>query len=377
MKLNYEGPSLSDNDMLKLEAIVENGPVKKMIGYHNIDTSCEEDVPSGLLTIHDPESKVHVDNIPEKTFQYLVVCPIYPAVKGQVFTDADFQISDAKLNEAVPQYSSAPPSMYNRTGGICEKDAWNAELGEDGVAGIFKSVGRHAKYYVGVCAGVGLASQEFKESLKDGMTFEQLLDDPKFKYTRFLAQRNAQRLAYNVARACKVRIAHTRDATSKKESQPQIAVPDRGFQQAQSTITALKRGYDGTEAVGVFHDVRPVQEANDMCFVYAGPYDGIAMFNMNGNAVGHALPASTGRSTIDPATPYDMDRNKGVTWEEAPESLIAEGAHPDLHPDAFRPIDDTFLENMKKMGWKQQGTRNREYLVPVRIKISNPELKRV
>jgi hypothetical protein len=65
-------------------------------------------------------------------------------------------------------------------------------------------------------------------------------------------------------------------------------------------------------------------------------------------------------------------RSQGITWENK-ESLRQ---HPDLHPNAFRPIDDTFLQKMRELGWQQTGTNNREYFLPVAVKIANPEMRR-
>lgn len=377
----YQGPTLSESEMLKVEAMIsnyENKQIYQVIGYPNIDTTDEEDVPSGMLVIHPIDAPVHPDSIPEKSFSYLVLCPVKA---DKELRDDDFQINE-KLDEAVPQYSENPPSMYNRNEKNQDIAEWQAELGEDGFAGIFKKVkenGRSADYYVGVCAGASKACTEFKDYLNsldkdEPMTFQQLLDDPKFSYVKALAQRNAKRLAYNVARAFNVKIRHVRDISAV--GAPMRAEPAHGYQQAQSTIKVLDKGFKSREAVGVYHNVRPTQEANDMCFVYAGPYDGIAMFNMNGNARGHALPATTGRQQqqlMGEATKYPESRNKGVTWTK---TKLLSDQHSDLHPDAFRPINDTFLEHMKSMGWRQTGTNNREYLVPVALKISNPELLR-
>lgn len=370
----YQGPELNETEKLKIEALIANYDKKhlfKIQGYNNMDTTDEEDVPSGMLAIHPVNATVHPDSIPEKSFSFLVVCPINA---DRELKDDDFTIN-GKIDEAVEQYSSVPPSLYNKNEKNQDITEWKAELGEDGFAGIFKKVkenGRSADYYVAVCAGASKACTEFKDymnSLDDKMTFEQLLDDTKFSYIKSLAQRNAQRLAYNVARAFNVKIVHVRDISAV--GAPMRAVTRQGYQQAQSTIKALDKGFNGQDAIGVFHGVRPTAEANDMCFVYAGPYDGIAMFNMNGNARGHALPATTGRRSNTQKIEYSESRNKGVTWTKTDN-----GFHPDLHPEAFRPINNQFLEDMKSMGWKQTGTNNREYLVPVAIKISNPDLLR-
>ena len=377
---------LDDNAKLKIEAMLENYEGKnifKIYGYANADFKDEEDVPSGLLTIHPIEAVVHPDSIPEQAFKYLVVYPIMER-NGKGYTDADFPINE-KLDEAAVQYSDKPPSMTIKNRNNSDMDVWHAELNADGFAGIFKKIrenGRDADYFVVVQAGAPEACAEFKDYLnsQDGLTFEQLVDDPKFSYVQYVARRNAERIAYNVARAYSVPIAHTVDVSAYKKNessaQPMRAEPPKCHRQALSTIRVLPQGYKGKECVGIFHGVRPVAETNDICFVCASPYDGIAIFNMNGNGIGHGLPASTGRSSNESTRELSQkeinQRVRGITWEGKDQLKL----HPDLHPDAFKKVDSEFLQSMKELGWKQEGTDNREYLVPVALKLGNPELKR-
>jgi hypothetical protein len=274
--------------------------------------------------------------------------------------------------------------LNNRAANNTDMNSWNAELGDEGFAGIFKKVtenGRSADYFIAVQAGVSNASAELKDyiSKHEGMTFEQLVNDPAFGYIKHLAQRNAARLAYNVARTYQVPIHHTADISSYCEkdwhAQPMKSVAKNGYQQAQSTINVLPNGYEGKDTVAIYHNVRPVYEASQICFVTASPYDGIAVFHMKGNGVGIGLPATTGKSekysTLPPMDPKMAEqRAKGLIWE------TADKLHPDLHPEAFRRVDTEFLNQMKAMGWKQEGIDNREYLVPVAVKITHPDVRR-
>lgn len=283
------------------------------------------------------------------------------------------------------QYSSNPPSMHIKNKNNTDMDTWHAELNSDGFAGIFKKVrenGRDADYFVVVQAGAPVACAEFKDYLntQPEMTFAELVDDPKFSYVQYLARRNAERIAYNVARAYSVPIAHTVDVSSYKKNefsaQPMRAEPPKCHRQALSTIKVLPQGYKGKECVGIFHGVRPVSESNDISFVCESPYDGITQFNMNGNGIGYGLPSSTGRSQKTArSTLSEKDinrRTRGVTWEDKDTLSF----HPDLHPDAFNKVDSQFLQSMKELGWRQEGTDNREYLVPVVLKLGNPNKKR-
>lgn len=371
-----------DKDMLpKIEALLEQNDVLSIQGFHNQDATDEEEIPSGIVSIYSIDTPVNVDAIPDKIFTYFVLCPIKNSAQYQ-FTDSDFQVSD-KLHEAAPQYSNNPPSLHNRSPkNNFDINSWNAELGDEGFAGIFKKVkdnGRSVDYYIGVLATASNATQELKDyiaSSKEPMTYGQLLQDPKFGYVRHLAQRNAQRIAYNIAREYKIPITQLEDISSyNKVGKPSKAVGD---QQAQSTIKLMPQGYKGIEAVAVYHNVRPVEEANTICYVVSNPYDGIAVFNMKRNGLGIGLPATTGRKLHHSKVP-EMDqktlqqRSKGLLWES---TGSAASGHPDLHPETFRTVDSQFLESMKSLGWRQEGTDNREYLVPVAVKITHPGKKR-
>ena len=139
---------VDENSMLKIEAILQNYPEKKdlfkVYGYANANFIDDEDVPMGLLSIHPINAEVHVDSIPEHAFQYLVVNPIL-LKDGVEYTDTDFPISN-KIDEAAPQYSEKPPSLYIQNKNNQDMDEWSAELGQDGFAGVFKKIKENSSY---------------------------------------------------------------------------------------------------------------------------------------------------------------------------------------------------------------------------------------
>ena len=113
--VSQSGVALTDSDKLKIESMIENysndtDSLTSIIGYPNLDTTDEEDVPSGMLAVHPIDAPVHADSIPEKSFSFLVVCPIK---QTKNFQDSDFPIN-AKFNEAIVQYSEKPPSLRNK-----------------------------------------------------------------------------------------------------------------------------------------------------------------------------------------------------------------------------------------------------------------------
>lgn len=379
----YVGQPLVEANKVAIDAIIADQDPKKVVAFVNADFTDGEDMPGGLVTIHAPGNVFHPDAVPQEAFQHTVVCQLLNKPDGTEWTDADFTGSDKMqaIQEAVAQFSKMPPALNDSHEVTSNDDKyWQAELGSpDSFAGIMKKVhGGKAResdstYYVVAQAGTPLVTKQLKQRLlsKPNLTYKQLLEDPDFNQALHVSMRNACRLAYNVARALKVPIRHMMDRASYVEGvyqgKPYKAIPN--FAQPVSTIQAIKGD------VGVFHKVRPIKSAYDNCMIYSGPYDGIAMFSMKGNSNEIGLPASTGRSQSEPDTNMRVDykkRAKGLVWDGMQSDL----KHPDLHPQAFKPIDNSFLEEMKKMGWRQDGTDNRHYMIPVLVKIFDPRVAR-
>jgi hypothetical protein len=354
-------------------------------GFANLDCTDKEQHPSGVVSVFPKDALVDAESLPH--IKFLVVCPVVQRRNGQEYTDADFSNSKP-LNDAIVQFSAAPPALHNRSPSTnADMNEWHSEIGEDGFAGIFKKMrdnGRSADYYIVAHAGASVADAELKDyvsKLKAPITYGTLLDSPQYAYVKNVAQRNAQRLAYQVARGYKVPVAHTQDTPSYTpdlhDAPPMRAESsiNGGHLQATSSLRMLPRSVDSiADAVGSFHGVCPLADVSRVCYVIASPYDGIAIFKMNNSGIGDGLPATTGRTgaTIPANFQLEEKRQRGFTWEQQAHLKN----HPDLHPSAFRRVDESFLRAMRSLGWKQEGVVDREYLVPVAVKISNPELKR-
>lgn len=377
MEAIYNGPELtSPSHQLVVSAIAKNypdGQIKAINAYHTADFTDTEDIPGGVLMIHPMDSKVHVDSLPLNAFTYLSIVP----VMGE-HTDAEFKGKDALIHEACPQFSSRPPSLRcQATDTPLDGKTWNAELGEDenAFAGVFKQTrGRDTRYFIAVQAGAPMAARQLRERLiKKDLTFEQLLSDKDYNYAQYLSQRNCERLAFNMARALKVPVRSMTDMGSHAEyeysAKPKRAVPL--YSQAISTIAPLVD--NGERAVGVFSRLTPVSgKANSLQFVYEGPYNGIAVFNMAGSkGKGHALPSHSGKLADAPAlSEAEVDKRC--------QDVICEGNlrdHPDMVSDNFQAADsEEFLTEMQALGWKQQKTMNN--LVPVVVKVFDPSVHR-
>ncbi len=374
----YIGPELSPSERLAVDAILKNYPeghVKLVKAFHSADFTDSEDVPGGTLIVHPVGSKVHIDSIPLNAFSYLAIVPIKPM---KDYTDADFTSKKDLLHEAVSQYSDTPPSLRckNVSSNIPGSDGrnWTCELGEDSeaFAGVFKQTkGRDTKYYIAVQAGAPMACKQLREKIaKTPMTFEELISDKDYSYAHYIAQRNVERIAYNVARAFKVSVNQQLDVGSKREYEfsglPMRVIPL--FMQATSTIVPIV--HESEHSIGVFSKLTPVSNAANINFVYEGPYNGIAVFNMNKRSIGHALPSASGK-LANPVKLTESEISKRI------QNVICEGnikKHPDIVADTFRPVDnDEFLDSFVELGWKRENVQN---LVPVAVKIFDPSIKR-
>jgi hypothetical protein len=297
---------------------------------------------------------------------------IVPILSDRVLTDADFEGKEHLLQEAVPQFSKNPPSLKCQSNQThVDGKVWNPEFGEDehAFAGVFKQTkGRESRFFIGVQAGAPMACKQLRDRIaRKSMTFEELLNDNDYNYAHYIAQRNAQRIAYNVARALQLPIRHMSDIGSFKEYEysglPMRAVP----YYVQPTSTIQRISHDAQSAIGVYNKLSPVSNTH---FVYEGPWNGIAVFHMAGKGIGHALPAHSGKHE-QPRKLSQYDISKRM------KNVLCEGdirKHPDIIAETYKQVDsEEFLTEMNKLGWK---TKNLHNLIPVMIKIYNPNIKR-
>ncbi len=367
----YSGPKLSSKDELAVKAILknyENGQILKIDALHNVDFTDEEDIPGGFLMVHPVDAKLHVDSLPLNAFTYMMIVPILSDVK-----EAD--LKPELLHEAVPQFVSkdqTPPSLKCQSiDGSMDGKTWNAEFGEDehAFAGIFNQTkGRDTRYFIGVQAGAPMACKQLRDRIaRKNMTFEELLNDNDYNYAHYIAQRNAQRIAYNVARAFQLPIRHMSDVGAFKE-QEFSALPMRAVASyVQPTSTVQRITHDSQSAIGVFNKLSPLSKTH---FVYEGPWNGIAVFHMRTGGIGHALPSHSGK----------LEKPKKLSPAEISKrmkNVLCEGdikKHPEIISETYKSVDsEDFLESMNKLGWKTQNLRN---LIPIVIKIYNPNVKR-
>ena len=311
---------------LAIQAIEKNygkGDIKDVKIFHAAsDFTDDEDVPGGLLMVHPLQAKVHVDSIPLNAFSYLAIVPVLPRKDGSNDWSAHLaEQSLETLNAYVPQFAAtgAPSLKMRDINSPLDGKTWNVEFGEDesAFAGVFKQIkGRESNYYIAVQAGAPMACKQLREKIARGsITFQQLLEDKDYNYCHYIAQRNVERIAYNVARALKLPIKHQPDNGSKKEQTYSGVAMKACPTYLQPVSTIMPIVHESERVIGVFNKLTPVANAATVNFVYEGPYNGIAVFHMNKQGIGHAIPAQSGKIEQSARTPLSkaevLKRSKG------------------------------------------------------------------
>jgi len=286
-----------------------------------------------------------------------------------------------ELNDLVPQFATdpGPVQLRSRLDGHTKDtdDYWQAELGPNGIAGVFKKLQpdhRSFEYYIVAQSGAPLAAQQLKSYVMDKeLTFNELLQDANYHYVQDAARRNTLRLAYNVARAMKVPISHC-DDYGASTGDANLGVPliaGLGKNIVQPVSSMQSTSFEGEECAAVFHKCRPASLCGELAYVTASPVHGIVQFNMRYNVQARAVPSTVGVKTenVERKT-LSMDRRQGLQWEGD------ETWNPRAHEDYYHNVDDEMLSKMSDLGWKQSGVDNRAILTPVQVKIGNPDLRR-
>ena len=375
-----------EKDNVAMEAIMENYPnggIDRVISLVNADYADPENVPSGIIMIHPPKAVVHPDSVPNELFEYITVCKIQD--KDNHLNDSFFTNKEELLKQGIPQYSATPPRL-NGVYAKCGDDAstWEPELGRNGFVGIYKQTHinqRDTDYFVVAKAQVSVAARELKRQLirSEGRKFQELINDKAFNFTTKLAERNTARLAYCAAKILNVKLekkiedirAHTKAAYIAR---PFLGVSFAGISQPSSSIENLV--WKGQEKVALFHKARSARRLQNIALVYAGPYNGLTIFKLNKSINVTGMPGTTKtRPDKDLRAKVSTEtlkrRARGFTWD-GKQAL----SHPMLHPKKFDEVDDNFLKVMKNLGWQQEGVKNRYVLVPIIVKLANPELER-
>jgi len=359
----------------KLLAIVKSN--KDILGLHyfaNVDTSSDEDAPSGIALYFPVDAQVDSTLISDSMFQILAVSKVLGAPYGKKLDDEYFAKKLADIASSVEQYPKLAANGEVRDPSTNrDKKVWNSELGGPGsFAGVYFQLrdDHRTKDYFYVTQGtVPLVVQDLKQRIAEkSPNFQELIYGKEWKglvdHASYLAQRNAAKNLATISEVCQTAIKRTDDVgaslTSDKGA-PERAVPTW----QQNTYSIRTTFYQGKPAVAIYNGVVPkADNSKERFFVVSNPYNGLYSFPLQSNYLAgasvSAIPADTGKSPIK--TPENVE--KVITWEGSASTSVISG----------NPLNKTIKEAVKAAGWNPE--EHVGLLVPLALKVFNPELKR-
>lgn len=378
---------LTADQKSKLLAIVESAP--SILGLHyfsNLDTTSNEDVPSGIAMYFPPDAKVDATLISDNMFQVLAVSRVLSPPYGKTLSDEYFTGKLTEISEAIEQYPRLAADGTTRHPHTNEdRKVWNGELGGVGsFVGVYfqlRDDHRTKDYYYVAQGTVPLVVRDLKQMINEkAPTFQEMLFGKEWKGTvahaSYLANRNAQKNLATLSEVCQTGIKRTKDVgaalvNERGERVPHMAPPDRAVPTwQQNTYSIRDTMYQGKPAVAIYHGVVPKQDLSALTryFVVANPVDGLYSFPISrctgSNVAG--LPADTGKQLNKSNKPKSIARDI-ITWEEQ---------NKYEHEDVQRanPLTKSIKGAIKAAGWNAE--EHIGLLVPLALKLYNPDMRR-
>jgi hypothetical protein len=368
----------------KLNTLVKSCPDILGIRYFsNINTTSDEDVPSGIAMYFPFDAQVDSTLISDNMFQVFAVSSVLAPPYGIALSDDHFSGKLSSINEAVQQYPKLPASSEVRNP-VDNKDCkpWNSELGGPGsFVGVYfqlRDDHRTKDYYYVAQGTVPLVVRDLKQRINEkAPTFRDLLYGPEWKgvvdHAGYMAQRNVQKNLSLVAEAYQTSIARVDDigaalVDEKGKPVPHMAKPERAVPNWQQNTYSIRTAlFKGKQCVAIYNGIVPKEECTrDRLFVVANAYDGIYSFPLSKCLVQvPAVPADTGKSDTTSATRKNT-KNLSI--------IACEGTNNLSHDDFSNPLTKPVKESIKAVGWNPENHVG--LLVPLAIKMYNPELKR-
>jgi hypothetical protein len=388
--IGFDKSKLTPEQKAKLTAFIESQPAGDLLAlkvYSNLDTTSEDDVPSGMVAVFRPDALVDPTLISDNMFQVMAISKVFPGESG--IKDGYFEGKEQALKLAVDQFAPMPASakihhkVTNR-----EVEVWAPEMGGPGsFVGVYSKLHedhRTKDYFIAARATVPLMVQELKQDIiaEQPRYIDLVASDEwnrKVRYGVHVSRRNVFRAIANAAEACSVSVDRMTDISAclkdANHAQPEMAVP----QWVQTTHGISTAVHDGKPAVLITYGVVPASEClllkQNHFFVAASAYDGLVQFNLSNHKdieEAGGIPADTGRKVapekLSEAESAFVGRSQGVVWDGK------NARHVDLHVDAFKPVGPEFKGAMQNMGWNP--VEHVQKLVPVALKLYNPALKR-
>lgn len=374
--------SLTKGQEEKLNALVKSCP--SMVGlryFSNLNTTSDEDVPSGIAMYFPVDAQVDSTLISDNMFQVFAVSKVLAPPYGMSLNDEYFSKKLSSINEAVQQYPKLPASSEVRNP-VDNKDCkpWNSELGGPGsFVGVYYQLRddhRTKDYYYVVQGTLPLVVRDLKQRINEkAPTFRELLYGSEWKgaidHAAYMARRNVQKNLCLAAEACQTSIGRETDigaalADEKGNPVPHMAKPERAVPNwEQNTYSIRTVLFKGKPCVAIYNGIVAKEECTrDRMFVVANPYDGI-----------YSFPLSKCLVQV-PAVPADTGKAEGLSHPKplSGEIVVFEGKGKLDQNDFSNPLTKPVKESIKAAGWNPENHVG--LLVPLAIKLYNPELRR-
>jgi hypothetical protein len=262
-----------------------------------------QDVPEGVNVVFRRDAPLPRGLFSPSFFKQLSITKIVPADEQQShFAEDVLAAATNKIGAAVsntPEEETYdlhthiydPDKVHGTEHSGPEPKPWREWL--DPSSGHFVGVYRHdieasePEYYVAVCSGSGRAGRSLLEfaneqaSLPQPMTIGAFMNTPAYIQVRDAAQRNNERIAARVARACGGKIVHYDDVFAHCE--PNMAPPTRArtnVHMVSNTLSAMPDNSGNTQLyVGYYSRCAPVSPIDDHVALPLDPISGIRVFS--------------------------------------------------------------------------------------------------
>jgi len=400
--IGFDANTLSQDQQDKVNILVKAQPdVLRVELYPNFDATSDERMPSGMVILVDPRSKVDPTMLSDEMFQTFSVSKVIP-FEGQKLEDSTFNEMGEEINDAVKQFPDKPISglVHNRHDNR-ELAAWGPELGGNGsFVGVYSQLRedqRNKDYFIVARGTAPLYVRDMKNKInaaKNTPTYGDLLDSKEWVSFMSAAEgastRNVHRNIANVAEACGVQVWRSDDILNgAPHMDMNLSYPEKAQPEWEQPTHAIRMTqFERKPAVMLTYGVVPIDACfsmeNDKFFVVANPFDGISAFTLTNRSDMeklNGLPADTGRAKVPENVSTNVSeyasRIQGMVWEHKEETaLVGAMHHVDLHKEAFRKVDKPFRKAMKSMGWNPDEDFQMERMVCVLAKIYNPQMRR-
>jgi len=353
----------------KLNAMLKNNDVDEMALFRNHSAS-DDGHATGYVAVTDRNTKLTAEMIPNSLFETFVIARII---------DPNGDINEKLIQEKTNQLDSVTPvtvadgpklSKKGKTDGI-DSATWSPEIGtKTGFAGIFKRTqngGWEDEFFIGVRAGVPKAVEELREKVmarKGDMTIGQFIGSDGFAYVKYLSERNAKRMVWNIARKMGLKVSVQQDVCSyynKNTAQPNMA-----YNVDQQMISDMI--YDSNRNhYCIMSEASPVSSSVDKFFVIQGPREGILQFDTRKSTVNVAAPCTTRFVRGKPTAKQSVKDIAQVSRRFLYPNKARQSVHPHLAPEAYDRVDDEFRNNLDEFGFNDVSNVLRYHSVLVKI----------